>query len=77
MADQPDTTDIDAATGCADDDISLERWYVLERLRLDEFMAFWQNGHDGHNTEGIPADAFPMEQPVGEWDVQYRWFRGG
>lgn len=58
------------------DDITLEQWVVLERLRLDEFVAFWRNGQAGHNTDGTPADAFPSCQPVGEWDEQYLGWSG-
>jgi hypothetical protein len=60
-----------------DGDMTLDRWVVLERLRLDEFVAFWRSGQAGHNSEGIPADAFPAQQPVGEWDEQYRGWGGG
>jgi hypothetical protein len=58
------------------DDITLERWIALERLRLDEFVAFWRNGQAGNNMDGIPVDAFPTKQPVGEWDEQYRSWGG-
>lgn len=65
----------ETTTGCADDEImTLERWYVLERLRLDEFMAFWKNGHHGEDADGTPAAAFPLEQPAGEWDEQFRFW---
>jgi hypothetical protein len=56
------------------DEISLEQWITLERLRLDEFVAFWRNGAAGHNSDGMPAEAFPHRMEPGEWDEQYRSF---
>lgn len=53
------------------DEISLETWIALERLRLDEFVAFWRSGQAGNNMDGAPADAFPTHQPADEWDEQY------
>lgn len=58
------------------EDIGIVQWVALERLRLNEFVAFWRNGQAGNNTDGIPPDAFPIRQPVGEWDEQYRSWGG-
>lgn len=60
----------------AEDAMTLRQWATLERLRLDEFMAWWESGAAGHNMDDIPADAFPAQQPVGEWDEQYRSWGG-
>jgi hypothetical protein len=72
MAGEHDDTPITADP----DDITIGRWITLERLRLDEFVAFWRNGAAGRNMDGVPADAFPTSQPVGDWDEQYRSWGG-
>jgi hypothetical protein len=59
----------------AAENISLEQWIVLERLRLEEFAAFWRNGQNGHDANLASFD-FPVRQPVGEWDEQYRSWGG-
>ena len=60
----------------ADYDVNIERWIALERLRLEEFVAFWRSGAAGNDMNGAPADAFPTHQPIEEWDEQYRCFGG-
>ena len=72
----PDAGKMTSQTTVADE-MSIERWAVYERMRLEEFMAFWRNGAAGNNIDGMPADAFPATMPIGEWDEQYRSFGGG
>lgn len=69
--------DQDCPARAAEDIMTLRQWATLERLRLDEFMAWWENGAAGHNTDDIPVEAFPAAQPVEEWDEHYRSWGGG
>jgi len=56
--------------------MTVRQWALLERLRLDEFVAWWEAGGSGNNMDGIPANAFPATQPVPDWDEQYRGWGG-
>lgn len=69
-------TNVVGVRGATGDDIRIERWIVLEQLRLDEFVAFWRNGAAGNDMNDAPAEAFPTAMPVEEWDEQYRSWGG-